>query len=947
MISELDKLRDIFGRFLVVLFWLHVPLLGLVAWLAGRSMIGVALAGTILALAYHLSWWRHGSAPVTRYISAVALMGEPALLVYLLSGNAWQMDMHMYFFATLALTIAWCDRGVILLAAVTVAVHHLVLDYLLPAVVFPDQGDIARVLLHAAIVAFQTAVLVWLSEMLVESFTRIGAMSAEILVKNEALEERTHEAEAANRAKSIFLANMSHEIRTPMNAILGFCHLVLRTEMTPRQRDYITKIDSAGASLLRLLNDILDFSKNEAGKLSLEQRSFNLQDAVDEQMQLAGVGARTKGLTLEAVIEADVPAFVIGDALRFNQVLLNLVSNAVKFTEEGSITVSIRLASPRAETMAIEVSVADTGIGMDEDQLAGLFGSFAQADSSTTRRFGGTGLGLAISKQIVELMGGTIRAESRAGHGSRFIFTVQIGEGGATASLSPSSEALLPPDLLDLRVLIADDNPASREILEGIFSSWSIEAEQVASGAEVLGALEAAEREGRPYDLLMLDWKMPGMDGIATINAMHANARLTQLPAIFLVTAYGLEEFRAEAKDADIASFLVKPVDPQLLRQTIVNLFGPDKAPTEVNEIVPRAIPTVAAHLRGQRVLLAEDNEINREIAIELLTDAGLRVDIAANGRIACDRVMEFGATYAGVLMDVQMPEMDGLEATGRIRESWPADELPIIAMTAHAYETERQRCFAAGMNDHIAKPVDPGTLVETLNRWLKPRIAAAHKAPAKNPAENDVGVPWSIDLPDDLPPFDLRSALERVNGKAPLLRKLILDFGNKYGDVAVILRGQIDRAMFADARALAHTLKGVAGSLGLGDVARVAAAIETALAAANAAGINGHLAELEGLLVDALAAVRSLAPAAPASPSLRPADDITLAASMQALGQSLQRRSLRARADFEAFALASGLSQLAVQTHPIKRAMDRLDYERALLALADEYPMPRERKES
>jgi two-component system sensor histidine kinase/response regulator len=935
MTSELDKLRNSFGRFLVVLFWLHVPLLGLVAWLVGRSAIGVALAGVALALAYHLSWWRRGSAPATRYISAVALMGEPALLVYLLSGNAWQMDMHMYFFATLALTIAWCDRRVILLAAAAVAVHHLVLDLLLPAAVFPDGKDAARVLLHAGIVAFQTAVLVWLSQMLVESFTRIGAMSSEIIAKNEALEERTHEAEAANRAKSMFLANMSHEIRTPMNAILGFCHLALRTEMTPRQRDYVAKIDSAGTALLRLINDILDFSKNEAGKLSLEHRPFHLQAAVDEQLQMAGIAAATKGLALRAVIDESVPDIVVGDAMRFNQVLLNLVSNAVKFTENGAVTVSIRVADRHADAIGIEVAVEDSGIGMTDEQLAGLFGSFAQADCSTTRRFGGTGLGLAISKQIVELMGGTIRAESRAGQGSRFIFTVQMGEGGEQIIAPAPNGHDLPPDLLGLRILIADDNPASREILHGIFADWSMEVEQVASGAEVLGALEAAEVEERPYDLLLLDWKMPGLDGIATINAMHANDRLTRLPAIFLVTAYGLEEFRAQAEGAEIASFLVKPVDPQMLRQTIVELFANGQPGFGAKETVPGAIPMVAEGLRGQRVLLAEDNEINQEIAIELLTDAGLIVDVAENGRIAWDRVQASGATYAGVLMDVQMPEMDGLEATVHIRKQWSADDLPIIAMTAHAYEAERQRCFAAGMNDHIAKPVDPAAMIETLNRWLKPRTAAtsAMHAPAVVAA-----VP-PMPLPDKLPPFDLPAALKRVNCKAPLLRKLILDFGHKYGDVVVNLREQMARAASADARILAHTLKGVAASLELGAIARIAAEIEIALATENIDGIADRLDELERLMAPALAAVQSLAPDAlgavqTTAPSV---DPVAVAASAKALELALQRRSLRARADFEAFAQASGLSDQAAQAHPVKLAIDNLDYDRALLALAGE----------
>ncbi|WP_176593714.1 hybrid sensor histidine kinase/response regulator [Sphingobium sp. EM0848] len=932
MISELDKVRNSFGRFLVALLWLHVPILALAARIVDGSVAGVMLASTLLALSYHLAWWRSGSAPSTRYLSAVALMGEPALLVYLFAGKAWQMDMHMYFFAMLALTIAWCDRRAVLIAAVTVAIHHLILDLLLPVAVFPNDGDIARVVLHAAIVAFQTTVLVWLSDMLVESFTRISAMSSEIMAKNAALEERTKEAEAANRAKSMFLANMSHEIRTPMNAILGFCHLALRTDMTPRQRDYVTKINGAGTSLLRLINDILDFSKNEAGKLSLEHRPFKLQAAVDEQLQFAGMAAKAKGIVLRAMIDGAVPDTVVSDALRFNQVLLNLVSNAVKFTEEGSVTVFISLAGRSDEAVTLQVSIKDTGIGMTEEQVDSLFNSFSQADSSTTRRFGGTGLGLAISKQIVELMGGVIRVESRPGAGSTFSFTVNMGH---AENLPAPKASMLPSELQDLRILIADDNPASREILQEIFNSWSMTVEQVASGAEVLGAVASAEAEGSPYDLLLLDWKMPGLNGIETIKAMRANHALKALPAILLVTAYGPEEFRSEAAGADIASFLIKPVDPQILLETITGLFAGGRAHNGMHADAAGSIPMVISALRGQRVLLAEDNEINREIAIELLRDAGLEVDIAENGLQAWDQVRDAGAAYAGVLMDVQMPEMDGIEATVHIRESWSADDLPIIAMTAHAYAAERERCFAAGMNDHLAKPVDPALLVETLNRWLKPRAGFA----SNGHAQQVVDAKPSAILPDNLPPFNLAAALRRVNGKAPLLRKLIVDFGQKYSGAAQTLRDQIAHGALREAQTLAHTLKGVSGSLELGEVAHVAAEIEQALAATDMDGMEERLSKLERLLAPAVAATRTLTAgaAAPAHRADAPIDAGAFAAAARALELALQRRSLRARGAFEDYATAAGMVGAEIQAHPVKLAIDRLDFESALSALGDE----------
>ncbi|MBH1992450.1 MAG: sensor histidine kinase, partial [Sphingomonadaceae bacterium] len=347
MTLELDKLRFQFGRFLVALFWAHVPLLAAVALLTGRSPVGAVVAGSMLAGSYHLIWWRRGIAPATRYLSAVALMGEPAILLLLLRGHAWQMDMHMYFFAMLALTIAWCDRRAILVAAMATALHHLLLQYLLPSAVFPGQGNLERVLLHALIVAFQTAVLVWLSDKLVESFARNQRMAEEILAKNEALEERTREAEDANRAKSLFLANMSHEIRTPMNAILGFCHLVARTDLDPKQQDYVSKINGAGVSLLRLINDILDFSKNEAGKLTLEARAFTLRSAIENQILMVAADAEAKRVRVISRFDAIVPERVVGDEIRFNQVVLNLLSNAVKFSEGGTVTISVGISSER------------------------------------------------------------------------------------------------------------------------------------------------------------------------------------------------------------------------------------------------------------------------------------------------------------------------------------------------------------------------------------------------------------------------------------------------------------------------------------------------------------------------------------------------------------------------------------------------------------------------
>ena len=934
MILELDDLRSRFGRFLVILFWLHVPLLALVAYITGHSPVGAALAGVVLAGAYHMSWLRSGIAPVTRYISGVALMGQPALLLYFMSGQLWQMDMHMYFFAMLALTVAWCDKRAVLFAAAAVALHHLTLDYLMPAAVFPEGGDIKRVLLHAVIVAFQAAVLVWFGDMLVDCFNRINAMRDEIIAKNAALEQRTLEAEAASKSKSMFLANMSHEIRTPMNAILGFCHLVLRTDLDLRQKEYVSKISNASTALLRLINDILDFSKNEAGKLSLETRPFNLRSSLQSQLNLAAINAENKGVSIETVIQNDVPAVLVGDELRLNQVLLNLVSNAVKFSEKGTVTVTVDAEEQQDAGVKLRISVRDQGIGMAPEQQALLFNSFTQADSSMTRRFGGTGLGLVISKQIVEQMGGTIGVESMPGVGSTFTFTVNM----AIGEMQAEPERLASAEIAGLRVLVADDNPASREIFHDVFNSWGLNIDLVASGEEVLGALEGACKTGQPYDLVVLDWKMPGMDGLQTVQALHRNENLSPLPYVVMVTAYGNEDFRAETERSGIAAFLTKPIVPNVLFDTITGLFARETAADAPHAEIGQTIPMVAEQLRGLKVLLAEDSMINREIAVELLQDAGLVVDVAENGRIACDLVLQDPLPYDGILMDIQMPEMDGIEATLQIRKKWSAEQLPIIAMTAHAYEEERQKCFAAGMDDHVAKPVDPFLLVRTLDRWLKPRSKEASHPVAESAP---VAVKPVRDLPESLPPFDLTKALARMNGKTSLLRKLIIDFGQRFAATPEELNELIGRGALDDARRSAHTLKGVAGSLELAEVYEQSAKTEAALAQGDVVAANILIAELEQVLKPAIKAAKSLVTTTEDDNKPVPAgqaDPVNIQAEILVFRGLLERRSLKARSSFEKLAITLGMTPDTLQVHPVKIALDNLDYNRALTLLDAEF---------
>ncbi|MDD5755342.1 MAG: response regulator, partial [Methylococcales bacterium] len=627
----------------------------------------------------------------------------------------------------------------------------------------------------------------------------------------EALHHAKKMAENATRTKSNFLANMSHEIRTPMNAIIGFTHLMMKTNMSSVQSEYLRKIQLSSQHLLIIINDILDFSKIEAGKLSIENTDFEFEKVLDSIASLMSARVNDKNLELIFDVDWNVPHYLNGDSLRLGQILINYTSNAIKFTEQGEIVIAIKVLGETEEDVCLYCAVSDTGIGLTDEHQAQLFQPFQQADGSTSRKYGGTGLGLAISAQLATLMHGEVGVESEFGKGSTFWFTVRLGKARQLR------RSFIPHvDLHGCNMLVVDDNEVARLVLKDLLSSMTFKVDAVSSGKQALKMIQNAVALGQPYEVVFLDWRMPEMSGTETAKEIH-KLPLTAFPHIVMATAYGQEDVLNEVEHAGLEGILIKPISASSLFDTTMRILN------GVGECIDHIDDSFAdtenlTTIKGASILVAEDNDFNQEVAMGLLQEAGFDVDIANDGKEAVEMVAR--GNYDIVLMDMQMPVMDGVTAAITIRNNVRFKDLPIVAMTANAMQQDKDKCIDAGMNDHVAKPIDPEELFRALLKWIKPK----HD---KSSVQPTLIINKRSDYLPIIDGLDVELGLRRVLGNGTLYLNMLRKYVINQENAPANLRAALDTPDYNAAERIAHSSKSVNGNIGATSLQKIAAELE------------------------------------------------------------------------------------------------------------------------